>query len=718
MSGNHHKIVVSNYFDYNLPVFELAPATINGTKYTEVVLDSCKLMNNINNVTYNDNMIQWIRKVQISSDVQNPYFSSNAPKNEYHLCTLFLEPGYYETIDSVIVGMNKQLKTLKELLFPKISVYESKIFNVYAGEIANSMLINLSNQFLSNLIISQITPVGTTVSLSDLVERLNMNLESVIIDINSSSSDWNCLFSSTNVWNYLMFAYPKFLLSKHNGQQIFTDETWQHSEFEFLISSKDKTINYTFRTPLQLLVESNRTIDETNYKSSLSFANVPTTDVVPFYFHRTLTNLNQNSITLHSDLLDSDIYTISTDGFIEKFMRYNKAAPIKVSVLYEEAGDFNVSESKINEDTEFYERYDSFNKYLQQYNTYVEASSIINNNLYRNTYELAAVSNESIKNHLSGKLDYKFANYDNSSSLTSDDANQLLSSNMPMLTLIDKNDDDIKTLVRELQDASATSILATLPTLQNLYEEGVDSILQQIFQILDLESNTEIFHFQNSERVDVQTYLGLGIVNWIINILTYAYTSSNAYEYRPNHENIEKDEYFKAFVSDEFATANLVRNNNNESTSTVVANYLFGLDRFGNQVKFMLSSAKPNVLFNTTNTAHLSGAFNMEKDEFLTNDIIEIILKHMKSLGFYELNADVLYNIASGKKYFTDDNTGILNPDFNEMFTNANITNETVKNNVKEHYSDTIDTNEYFPNLEYIARRWLNRLVNAFIVSQ
>ena len=95
----------SNISRYNIPVFEIAPHVTASKTYHEIVLNYCDILPIMRNVTFNNNRLQWLRIVDTNN---NPFFT-DPPAIEVHLCSLYITPGYYATLDALVSQINKDI---------------------------------------------------------------------------------------------------------------------------------------------------------------------------------------------------------------------------------------------------------------------------------------------------------------------------------------------------------------------------------------------------------------------------------------------------------------------------------------------------------------------------------------------------------------------------------------------------------------------------------
>ena len=109
MTSEH---IYSDIYNYDIPVFKIN----SKDGYSKVILDKLTIPNDFNNINYNCNCIRWIRKIDMNGN-PNPYFTTDAPTDEFHLCSLYLPPANYKTRKEIITEINKQLTYVANSLF-------------------------------------------------------------------------------------------------------------------------------------------------------------------------------------------------------------------------------------------------------------------------------------------------------------------------------------------------------------------------------------------------------------------------------------------------------------------------------------------------------------------------------------------------------------------------------------------------------------------------
>lgn len=138
--------VYSDIYNYDLPVFKLTQKD----GYSKVILDKLTIPNNFMNINYNCNCLRWLRNVVINSNL-NPYFTSNAPDNEFHLCSLYLSPGNYKTREEIIAEINRQLRNAANCLFSNANVVRNLYIEYrYTGAVTRPF--SISNALADELV--------------------------------------------------------------------------------------------------------------------------------------------------------------------------------------------------------------------------------------------------------------------------------------------------------------------------------------------------------------------------------------------------------------------------------------------------------------------------------------------------------------------------------------------------------------------------------------
>lgn len=216
MSNIQKKVIYNDINKYNIPVFEITSAELNGRLLNEFVPSTCLINASFNNVNENNNCIQFIRKVKLADtnsqiqkignySISNPYFTNNAPLNEYHLCSLYLRPNYYNNIDEIIDAMNESIFTIRNNLFYNTSTMKTITINGnYNGKFTSA--INIKNTIYNNATVSQPSTItignnytkNSAITVSNYMDELN-NVLSIYNYINKGVS---------NVDNTVLYNIP------------------------------------------------------------------------------------------------------------------------------------------------------------------------------------------------------------------------------------------------------------------------------------------------------------------------------------------------------------------------------------------------------------------------------------------------------------------------------------------------------------------------------
>ena len=142
---------------YRVPVFKLEPSNIQFSGQTSkkakmVRLVSCDFSTNYYNISFNNNCLRWLRKVRLGLNEKvveefpnninpvNPYFDGSSPVEEWHLCSLYINPSQYPDVNSIINELNNDfnesiknlfdITTSTEHAYSGVSLnYDNYIFN-------------------------------------------------------------------------------------------------------------------------------------------------------------------------------------------------------------------------------------------------------------------------------------------------------------------------------------------------------------------------------------------------------------------------------------------------------------------------------------------------------------------------------------------------------------------------------------------------------------
>lgn len=93
--------------NYKIPVFKLTSnRDISNVRITKILIDP-----EFNTISLNTNCLRWIRRYTPPNGSNSPYIinDSGVSPEEYHLCTLFIEPGNY-TIEELMNEINIRMK--------------------------------------------------------------------------------------------------------------------------------------------------------------------------------------------------------------------------------------------------------------------------------------------------------------------------------------------------------------------------------------------------------------------------------------------------------------------------------------------------------------------------------------------------------------------------------------------------------------------------------
>ena len=160
---------------YRVPVFKLDPLDIQfsgqiSKKAKTVRLVSCDFSTNYYNISPNNNCLRWLRKVKLDLNERviekfpeninaiNPYFDGSYPVEEWHLCSLYINPSQYSDVTSIVDEINSKLNESFKSLF-NFSTFVERAYNGvqlnYGNYIFNSSgVIKLTDTLINNASLS------------------------------------------------------------------------------------------------------------------------------------------------------------------------------------------------------------------------------------------------------------------------------------------------------------------------------------------------------------------------------------------------------------------------------------------------------------------------------------------------------------------------------------------------------------------------------------
>lgn len=219
---------------YRIPVFKISQQNIklpnNSIRtFSNVKIKSCEIIPRLNNITYNNNCLRWLRKVNLefneklldkwnnNKNIVNPYILGNTyPTEQWMLCSIFIEPNYYESVEALVDEINNKIGVSLENLFEFTTTttniiknaslnYEPTTTNEAKSMINDAQLINCN---LSSLIDSE--SVYTTKSITYVLNGVTTTLENAVITFKGDVKIENVKLGNVSILN------PEFEDNKFN----------------------------------------------------------------------------------------------------------------------------------------------------------------------------------------------------------------------------------------------------------------------------------------------------------------------------------------------------------------------------------------------------------------------------------------------------------------------------------------------------------------------
>lgn len=210
---------------YRIPVFKISQQNIklpnNSIRtFSNVKIKSCEIIPRLNNITYNNNCLRWLRKVNLefneklldkwnnNKNIINPYILGDTyPTEQWMLCSIFIEPNYYESVEALVDEINNKISVSLENLFEFTTTttniiknaslnYEPTTTNEAKIMINSAQLINCN---LSSLINSE--SVYTTKSITYVLNGVTTTLENAIITFKGDVKIENVKLGNVSILN-------------------------------------------------------------------------------------------------------------------------------------------------------------------------------------------------------------------------------------------------------------------------------------------------------------------------------------------------------------------------------------------------------------------------------------------------------------------------------------------------------------------------------------
>lgn len=236
---------------YRIPVFKISQQNIklpnNSIRtFSNVKIKSCEIIPKLNNITYNNNCLRWLRKVNLefneklldkwnnNKNIINPYILGDTyPTEQWMLCSIFIEPNYYESVEALVDEINNKISVSLENLFEFTTTttniiknaslnYEPTTTNEAKTLINNAQVINCN---LSSLVDSE--SVYTTKSITYVLNGVTTTLENAIITFKGDVKIENVKLGNVSILN------PEFEDNKFN----IIDENVELSAEKYIYNS-------------------------------------------------------------------------------------------------------------------------------------------------------------------------------------------------------------------------------------------------------------------------------------------------------------------------------------------------------------------------------------------------------------------------------------------------------------------------------------------------
>lgn len=211
------EFIYSDIYNYDVPVFKISAKD----GYSKVILNKVTLPTNYKNVNYNSNCVRWLRKVNIEGST-NPYFSTNAPENEFHLCSLYLPPGNYKSREEVISEINKQLKIVASNLFGQ----DNSVQNLYVEYRYSGVVpTKFSTTEMSPKNLEILYPNVTTTGKYRLLIK---NLNEYGVSYSFDQPNTLILFRDVDIYNSLKLAISKNYVGSETIKDSISDFSMEY----------------------------------------------------------------------------------------------------------------------------------------------------------------------------------------------------------------------------------------------------------------------------------------------------------------------------------------------------------------------------------------------------------------------------------------------------------------------------------------------------------
>ena len=166
--------------DFKFPTFEIPPIIQNKQVHDQFTIDSITFSPKFYNVTLNNNCLKFLRKVFINPSIskyilrdvskdtllvsKNPYINENVEDvfDEWHLCSLYLRPGFYNSLEEIVDEINYQFEKLLQVTF---NINTNRSIDIVTGTIKSPPpnTVDFYDTKIDKDVILSRNPAGATV---------------------------------------------------------------------------------------------------------------------------------------------------------------------------------------------------------------------------------------------------------------------------------------------------------------------------------------------------------------------------------------------------------------------------------------------------------------------------------------------------------------------------------------------------------------------------
>lgn len=245
--------------------FELKPQDIKFTnqitkRSNKARIVKCDFTTNYYNISPNNNCIRWLRKVKLElnpyvktkfptvTEPVNPYIDNAKIDNEWHLCTLYIKPGQYASVNDIVKEINKNIiESVKDLF--KLKITTSGTGNTFDAE-ENAELLYDKYYYTLVTAIANGTDIVTivtndsnsTIGLNFVFDMLPVTSDTVL----STTDDFINVFEQPNlIENYTTKILPHIIKCNQHNFYITNDDFLKYMYLLDLKSIDSYYYNFT-----------------------------------------------------------------------------------------------------------------------------------------------------------------------------------------------------------------------------------------------------------------------------------------------------------------------------------------------------------------------------------------------------------------------------------------------------------------------------------------